>query len=228
MAGAEGTGCSAAGTHGCPWVAAAPASVRPSVRPPLHQLSAARQVGCHLPANFSRLFCRRCYRPQVQLIFYPGSSLPCGTRLSNLRGLRVLKEGGQGGRRAGCSGPIRGAQSWKTTPALESTALHCTSHITLASPAAAGSAGEPAASQPSRCVSHPALLSSLEITVCFLARACWQQGSLVGVSYPSGGSWPDMAGAGRCHPQRFLHLSGAGDLFADGVAANVPNSSVSL
>jgi len=103
-----------------------------------------------------------------------------------------------------------------------------TLHIAVASPAAAGSAGEPAASQPSRCVSCPALLSSLELNVCFLAWARWQQGSLAGVPHPWGGWWPGMAGAGRCHPQPFLPLSGAGDLFAVRVAATVPSSYMSL
>lgn len=177
--------------------------VRPSVRPPLHRLDTAGEVWCHLPANFSRLFCRGGYSPQVQLIFYPGSSLPCGTRPSNLRGLRVLKEG-ESGREE--SGVLRANPRSSVLESHSSPGEHrATLHIALASPAAAGSTGEPAASQPSRCASPPALLSSPEINLWFLAWARWQQGSSVGVPHPLGGSWPDMAGAGRS-PAAFLAL----------------------
>lgn len=110
---------------------------------------------------------------------------------------------GREGRRAGCSGPIRRVQSWKATPALERSSA--------ASLRGAGGTGA---------VRHRQLLTDYREP---LGVGSLAAGTLSGDPHPWGGSWP---AAGQQHLRRSLRVPGAGDSFADGVAANVPESSV--
>lgn len=194
MAGHRGDGMlrSWRSPHGCPgWPQPRRPSVRPSspapaqcsrqslVPPPCKLLPAVllRTLQSPSPAHLLSWFLSAMWHQAVQSPWVEGA------------------EGGRAGREE--SGVLRANPRSSALESHSSPGEHrATLHIALASPTAAGSAGEPAASQPSRCASRSALLSSLEINVCFLAWACWQQGSSVGVPHPLGGSWPDMAGAG--------------------------------
>lgn len=96
--------------------APAPCSRQSLVPPPCKLLPAVllQTLPFPGPAHLLSWFLSAMWHPAVQSPWVEGA-----------------EGGGQGGRRAGCSGPIRGAQPWKATPALESTALRCTSRLHL-------------------------------------------------------------------------------------------------
>lgn len=182
--------------HRCPWVTAAP--VCPSVCPPCTDSAQPGNVGATAPQTSPSCFAADSTIPKSSSFFYPGPCLPCGTKLSNLCGLWVLEEGGQRGEESGVlrANPQSSVLESHSSPGA---LLH-----RCGEPAAPGLSGT---------------ASSSRITGSCLAWACWQRGHSVVI--PTHG-----VARGQQHLRHSLHIPGAGDSFADGAAANVPESSV--